>query len=274
MNGIPVLTLSTDIGTKDYLTGAIKGQLLSAIPGITIADISHELSGQNYFHAAYICKNAFQHYPAGSIHIVIVNLFETLPHRLLMAKYNDQYIICPDNGILTMIVGTQPLDIIAIDVDHTIHFGLLACTSSLARVIGKFNDGAAFTTLGLPVTSIMEKYPLRPTAGADWLDCQIIFIDHFENVILNLTKDEFEEQRKGRNIKIELKNNEIIDSLSENYASVPAGDVLAWFNSAGYLEIAVNKGNVAALFGLETYLSQANISHLQMSYRTIRIFFE
>ncbi len=274
MNGIPVLTLSTDIGTKDYLTGAIKGQLLSVVPGITIADISHELSAQNYFHAAYICQHAFKHFPAGTLHIIIVNLFETPPQHLLLAKHQDQYIICPDNGILTMITGTQPKDMVAIEVAHKAHFGLLTCTASIAGVIAKLHAGEPFSKLGKPVINILEKYPLRPTAGADWLDCQIIFIDHFENVIVNLTKEEFEEQRKGRKFKIELKNNEIIESLSENYASVAPGDVLAWFNSAGYLEIAVNKGNVAALFGLETYLSQGNISQLQMSYRTIRIFFE
>lgn len=274
MTGIPVLTLSTDIGTKDYLSGAIKGQLLSAVPGIIIADISHELSGQNYFHAAYICKHAFRHFPKETIHIVIVNLYEKLPHHLLMAKFNDQYIICPDNGMLTMITGKQPEEIVAIEVDTSENFGLLACTAAIADAIRKFNDGSSFEKIGIPVMEIIEKYPLRATSGTDWLDCQIIFIDYFENVVINLTKEEFEEHRKGRHFKIELKNNEVIETLSENYASVQPGDSLAWFNSAGYLEIAVNKGKVAALFGLETYLSQGDSTQVQMSYRTIRIFFE
>lgn len=274
MTGNPVVTLSTDIGTKDYLAGAIKGQLLSAVPGIVIADISHALSGQNYFHAAYICKHAFRHFPKGTIHIVIVNLYEKLPHYLLMTKFNEQYIICPDNGMLTMITGKQPEEIVAIEVDRSAHFGLLSCTAAIAEAIRKFNDSNSLQKIGVPVIKIIEKYPLRATSGADWLDCQIIFIDHFENVVINLTKEEFEEHRKGRKFKIELKNNEVIESLSDNYASVLPGDTLAWFNSAGYLEVAVNKGKVAALFGLESYLSPGNNSQIQMSYRTIRIFFE
>ena len=38
--------------------------------------------------------------------------------------------------------------------------------------------------------------------------------------------------------------------LSENYSSVSPGEKLAWFNAAGFLEISVNKGNMAGLFGL------------------------
>ena len=33
--------------------------------------------------------------------------------------------------------------------------------------------------------------------GNDYIEGQIIFIDNFENVIVNIHKDEFEEQRKG-----------------------------------------------------------------------------
>ncbi|MBS1730182.1 MAG: SAM-dependent chlorinase/fluorinase [Bacteroidetes bacterium] len=274
MAGIPVITLSTDIGTKDYLAGAIKGQLIAVIPQIIIADISHELSGQNYFHAAYICKHAFRHFPQESIHIVIVNLFEKLPHYLLLAKFNDQYIICPDNGMLTMITGKQPEEMVAIEVKPAGNFGLLACTSAIANAIQKLSDGISFEQIGPSIHEIVEKYPLRATYGSDWLDCQVIFIDHFENVVINLTKEEFEEHRKGRKFKIELKNNEVIETISENYASVQPGDSLAWFNSADYLEIAVNKGNVAGLFGLETYLGKGSHSQVKMSYHTIRIFFE
>jgi S-adenosylmethionine hydrolase len=73
---MPILTLTTDIGQRDYLTGAIKGQFLSLLPSLNITDITHYLSQTNFPQAAYTCNNAFKYYPAGTFHVVIVNLFE------------------------------------------------------------------------------------------------------------------------------------------------------------------------------------------------------
>jgi S-adenosylmethionine hydrolase len=67
----------------------------------------------------------------------------------------------------------------------------------------------------------------------------------------------------------------VIERISETYADVPEGEKLALFNSAGYLEIAINKGNAAGLLGLQGY-SEKQSAHLQnrLFYQTIRIFFE
>jgi S-adenosylmethionine hydrolase len=273
---MPVITLSTDIGQTDYIAGAIKGQLLSADAGNTIVDITHQLSQHNYQHTAYLCNNAFKHFPAGTFHIIIVNLFESLPVHMLIAEHNNQYIACPDNGILTIVCGIKPPNVIAVDVDTAHNFGVLACTQALAMAIKKLSHSPNLQHVGRVVENIKEKYPLRSTIGADWIDSQIIFIDSFENVVINITKDEFEEQRRGRNFKIIFTRDEVIDRLSANYASVAPGDKLAWFNSAGYLEIAINKGNMAGLFGLKGYsentVKQA-LLHNKLLYQTVRIFF-
>jgi hypothetical protein len=49
------------------------------------------------------------------------------------------------------------------------------------------------------------------------------------------------------------------------------------FNSAGYLEIAINKGNAAGLFGLKGFSEKQQISGIiqnQLYYQTVRVFFE
>src|SRR3569833_3169272 len=138
---MPIVTLSTDIGLTDYITGAIKGQLLSADASNTIVDITHQLSQHNYQHTAYLCNSAFKHFPAGTFHIIIVNLFESLPTHMLVAEHNSQYIACPDNGILTTVCGTKPANVIAVDVDTSHNFGVLACTKALAAALKKITNG-------------------------------------------------------------------------------------------------------------------------------------
>lgn len=269
---MPVLTLSTDIGQSDYITGAIKGQLITAMPLCGVTDITHHLSPTNYQQAAYICKNAFKHFPPQTFHIVIINFFERSPKRILFAEHNKQYIICPDNGILTMITGEKPKNIFAINTIG--NATLLACTEQIAEAIQKISNGESIQNLAEPVTNIDEKYPMRSTTGADWIESQIIFIDNFENVVVNLTKEEFEEIRKNRKFKIVMmRNSEYIDKISDHYASVQPGENLAWFNSAGYLEIAINKGNVAGLFGLQGYTESNAAMQNRLLYQTVRILF-
>ncbi len=132
--------------------------------------------------------------------------------------------------------------------------------------------------IGDSSVSIEVKNPLRPLLGPKYIEGQIIFIDNFENVIINITREEFEEQRRGRSFKIVFKRDEIIDKISETYADVNESEKLALFNSANYLEIAVNKGNAAGLFGLEGYSEKLNMQTQYMQnrllYQTVKVYFE
>ena len=150
---------------------------------------------------------------------------------------------------------------------------MLDCTQLIAITIQKIINQESLTGIATPVIAFDEKYPMRAASGPDWIESQIIFIDNFENVVVNLTKEEFEEVRKDRNFKIVLmRNNEFITRISDHYASVQPGENLAFFNSAGYLEIAMNKGNVAGMFGLQRF-NETTTQAMQhkLLYQTVRI---
>lgn len=273
---MPIVTLTTDIGQQDFVVGAIKGQLLTQQADANIVDITHYLSQANYPQAAYVCSNAFKHFPANTVHIIILNFFDTSFKQLLIVKHNGQYIICPDNGIVTMITGNKPTDMVAIPVQD--FHSLLSRTDIIAKIVAVLFKTNQLASVGYPTDTINEKYPLRATVGADWMEGQILFIDNFENVVINITKTEFDEQRQNRPFKIVFKRNEVIDHISNNYAAVIEGEKMAWFNSAGYLEIAINKGNMAGLFGLQGYNEKMQQQGATMQnkwfYQTVRIFFE
>ena len=65
-----IITLTTDYGNKDYFTAAIKGAILSEAPEVQIIDISHQISPFNIQEGAYILKNAYHHFPGGTIHMI------------------------------------------------------------------------------------------------------------------------------------------------------------------------------------------------------------
>jgi len=271
-----LITLTSDIGQKDYLVGAVKGQLAQINPDFNVMDISHELSPFNYPQAAYVCRNSIRHFPPYTYHIILVNLFEKKPEQLLLAFHNDQYLLCADNGLLTMILEGRPEMVIGLPLDKTSVKNTLYCVGVMGRSIQKLVDGDSLLSIGTPDPVFTEKNHLRPVFADSWIEGQIIFIDAFENVIVNITREEFEERRKGRSFRIVFKRDEVIEKISETYADVNEGEKLAIFNSAGYLEIAIQKGNAAGLFGLQDFTEQSQNQYLQsrLFYQTVRVFFE
>jgi S-adenosylmethionine hydrolase len=275
---MPLLTLTSDIGQQDFLIGAVKGQFLQANPGFSFIDISHNLSPFNYPQAAYVCRNSIKNFLPGTFHLILVNLFDEIPGHMLMAEHNGSYIGCADNGLLTMILEEAPQKIVALSLDKNKQQNTLDCTSVFAKAFNELHNGKKIDDIGDPTVSIHVKNALRPTQGSDYIEGQIIFIDNFENVIVNIHRDEFEEQRKGRNFKIVFKRDEVIDKLSDTYADVNEGEKLALFNSAGYLEIAINKGNAAGLLGLQGFsekqFQQSQYINSRLFYQTVKVFFE
>jgi hypothetical protein len=275
---MPLLTLTSDIGNQDYLVGAVKAQLLKSNADFRLVDISHNISPFNYPQAAYICRNAIRNFPAYTYHLILVNLFESRPEQLLLAFHNEQYFLCADNGLLTMILEERPEMAIGIPLDKTVIKNTLYIIEVMSSTINKLAGGESIKNLGVPDVEYIEKNPLKPMFSDKWIEGQIIFIDNFENVIVNITRSQFEEQRKGRHFKIVFKRDEVIESISESYADVPEGEKLAMFNSAGYLEIAINKGNAAGLFGLKNFSEKtrqvSSIMQNQLFYQTVRVYFE
>ena len=274
---MPLVTLTSDIGTQDYLVGAIKGRLMRINPAFRVIDISHSLSPFNYPQAAYVCRSAMKNFPEYTYHIVLINLFESRPEQMLVAYHKEQYIICADNGLLSMIIEEKPDMVMGIPMDKTAIRNTLYCIDVAAKAITQMVNGEPIQSIGFPDPTYIEKNPLRPLHGEDWIEGQIIFIDNFENVIVNITQEQFEEQRKGRRFKIVFKRDEVIDRISGSYADVPQGEKLVLFNSAGYMEIAINKGNAAGLFGLRGYNEHQQVSSIvqnRLFYQTVKVFFE
>lgn len=275
---MPLLTLTSDIGNQDYLVGAAKAQLLKVNADFQLIDISHNISPFNYPQAAYVCRNATRNFPAYTYHLIMVNLFESKPEQLLLAFHNEQYFLCADNGLLTMILEEKPELLIGIPLDKTVIKSTLYFVEVMATVVDKLVNGEALKNIGVSDVKYIEKNSLKPMFSDDWIEGQIIFIDNFENVIVNITRTQFEEQRKGRHFKIIFKRDEVIESISESYADVAEGEKLALFNSAGYLEIAINKGNAAGLFGLKGFSEKtrqvSSILQNQLFYQTVRVYFE
>ena len=102
----------------------------------------------------------------------------------------------------------------------------------------------------------------------NYITARIIYIDRFENIILDLNRSQFEEQRNGRNFSIEFPIGNIISKLNMNYGDVKKEEPVIFFNGSGHMEIALNQSNAAGLFGFMPH------NKLIKNYQTVKISFE
>lgn len=273
---MPLITLTSDFGEEDYLAGAAKGILLNTIPQAQLVDISHRLLPFSDHKTAYVVRHATKYYPEETYHLVLCNLYYHLPEYVLFAYHNKQYYLLADNGLITMILDTSPEEAVMLSLGQSNQKNIIQLIEVFADAIKKHAGGQKLSSIGQPMEQVKSRNVFQPISTEAYIDGQILYIDAYENVIVNITKDQFESARKGRNFRIRYSRNDSIVRISETYADVTPGEKLALFNAAGYLEIAVNRGNAAGLFGLSDYSEQnkSKYSQARISYQTVRVFFE
>ena len=275
---MPLITLTSDIGLQDYIPAAIKGQLYQICKGFDQVVISHQVPPFNFLQAVYLCKSAIPHFPSGTFHIILVNVFDKRNNHFLLARHHNQYFCCADNGLLSMILDGQPEEVVKVPLPLNDEKNIMNVIKMFGSLIMSIDNGTLINTLGTPAVDMVIQNNMPLLVREKFIEGQIIYIDNFENVIINITKDQFNLHRKGRNFKICYRRDEYIDQISETYADVSEGHNLALFNSAGYLEIAINKGNAAGLLGLQEFDNQPSrqVNHFQnrLFYQAIQIFFE
>lgn len=269
-----IITLTTDYGLKDHFVGALKGKLYTENPSAVIIDISHEIDPFNTAQASYIISAAYKSFPKGTVHIIGVDAELNKENQQLAIQWNDHFFICADNGILGLLTQKViPQKMVAINI----HDRLPVQATDLdvfVTVASHIAKGGLLNVIGKEITTIKHPTELQPLVSADnkSIKGSVIYIDHFGNVVTNITKQFFLEAAKGRHYEIPMgqrknpKKSSTIKSIYAKYSDIAnagsypvknyEGEKLAIFNEAGFLEIAIfrsnpqNVGSANSLLGL------------------------
>lgn len=259
-----IITLLSDFGLQDYSPGIAKGILLDKLPEAKFVDLSHNIAPHQLLQCSYFLKSVFRSFPEKTIHLSLFDLFTRQPSQPLLAAVDGQFTISSDNGLLPMTFGKDLKEVYQIAQPCSDY---IAWIKSVAKFIQQW-DKNGFSLSGLETTKAFDQpYPFEPYVTENSISCQVIHIDRFGNVILNLSESFFEQKRNGRKFRITFSRNNEIKELSNHYSDVPEGEKLCLFNIGGFMEIAVNKGSAAQLFGFSL------MSEGQLIYQKIRIEF-
>ncbi|NQV75399.1 MAG: SAM-dependent chlorinase/fluorinase [Bacteroidetes bacterium] len=245
-----IITLTTDLGHKDFYQAALKGSILSQLPNANIVDISHDVSAFNIPQAAFILKNAFYYFPKGTVHLIGIDSVFNEKTRYLGLSYRGHYFVGSDNGIFSLLFDEKPTEIVELNIMQDLKYLHFPLSDIFPKAVTHLAKGGKLTDIGLSVSGIEEKMTIQPVIERDIIRGSVIYIDSFQNIITNITKEIFTTVQRNRDFTLFFKRNESISLLSWHYNEVPEGEKLCLFGISNHLEIAINKGNASGLLGL------------------------
>lgn len=243
------ITLTTDFGTQDYYAGALKGAILSRCPDAQLVDISHQIKPFDIVQGAFVVQNAYPEFPEGTLHCIGVNCIYDKYYRFVALRQNGHFFLAPDNGLLTLLFDNLSMDDLrALPSADRGHFSV---KNIFAEAAAHLAAEQSFETLGEVAPPILQRISIQPVITPTRIRGTVIHVDNFDNAIVNIRREVFDRAGNGRAFSLFFKRNDPITALSGNYCDVPVGEPLCLFNSAGFLEIAINMGRAATLLGLK-----------------------
>ncbi len=252
MGSAGLITLLTDFGSRDGYVASIKGVILRLAPATRLVDISHEISPQNIEQAAYVLGTVCPRYPAGTVHIAVVDPGVGSERRALVVEVLGQCFVAPDNGILSSVLGRNNARVYAIDQER---FRRPAPGSTfdgrdLFGPIGAWISlGALPAAFGSEITDPIRSTTAAPTRTCQRVDGCVIHIDRFGNAITNLGSSEVALVAATGPAAIQIRAATL--SLVRCYADVSIGEIGAMINSDGRLEIFVRNAAADGRLGIQ-----------------------
>lgn len=247
-----LITLTSDWGKKDHYAAMVKGTIMTKIPGAFIVDITHNIPPYNLNSASFVLKNAFRAFPPGTIHIIDIVADATIemPHAVVL--YDGHYFIGTDNGIFSLMFDHEPEQMFEIDLIQDTHTFTFSAHDVFIKVAQHISEGKPLAGVGPKRKQLTNKISFNAVTSKDLIIGHVIFIDSYENVFTNITRELFDEVCQKRPFTINFgRSRDKISKISQSYKDGAPGDIIALFSSTGQLQIAVCTGNAAGLLYLK-----------------------
>ena len=258
-----VLTLLSDFGLSDVYVGVMKGVIAAINPELTPIDLTHQIPPQNIALARFALMTAFPYFPAGTVHVAIVDPGVGSNRRaiaLVVGTDPDNptgFLVGPDNGLFSGVFSQSPI-LAAVELtnrqywrvpepSHTFHgrdifapVGAYLASGVPFSDLGGAIAAESLTQLNIPAVQIE---PLDETTTR--ITGCIQALDHFGNLITNIP---------GRQVvdsKWSIVVNEMIIAGGQTYSDSLVVELVALIGSHGWVEIAVNNGSAQAKLNLQ-----------------------
>lgn len=245
-----ILTFTTDFGTEDGNVGVMKGVALGITPDIKIVDLTNEINPQDIRQAAFALNRQIFYFPAGTVHVVVVDPGVGTKRRPIAVRVGEQFLVGPDNGVFSPLYQRAedegwPLQIADLTthpqywrdrISHVFH----------GRDI--FSPVGAHLAAGVPLSEVGT--PIKDPVRIEWpgaarqgnqIHGEVAYIDHFGNMFTSIHAADL----TGENVLSVEMGGAKIPGMVETFGQREAGEIIALFSSTDELLIARVNGSAA-----------------------------
>ena len=256
MGKLPIVTFTSDFEEREPYVASTKGVLYARCPGVQIVDLSHQIPRQGIAEGALFISCAVPYFPEGTIHIVAV----ASGARPIVASLCRQFVICPDNGVLTLLAERYEIDearaITNPDLNLSEGGQTYFARDVFAPAAAMLARGEALGDVGDPIETVAKlNLPRAQRETNRLVTGQIIHINRYGSLVTNIHRSLLDGFAVTK-----VKVGEFpVGPLSESYWQVESGRPVALFGSSGYLEIAYNgdRADTKLKMGVDVLVSVA-----------------
>lgn len=246
-----IVTITSDWNKGDYYLGALKGALYSLSTDLRVEEITNSVPSFDVLQEIFILKSTFATFPKFSIHLMAVMSEPTPSSPMVILFSHGHYFIGVNDGRFSLLFHNVP----------TICFEILEWEQFMPSTFCALD----FFTRGVDIiinnkfesctkaSAINKEYKAQLVHNSESIIGRVIYCDSFGNAITNIEKKVFDSIHNGRDFVIYIQGPYLkINKISSGYFGSYPGEIIALFNSLGYLELAVNQGNITTLESLNT----------------------
>lgn len=224
----------------------MKGVIAAIAPYAIIDDAAHDIAPGDVHAASWALGAYWRLYPAGTVHVAVVDPGVGTARRALAIEAADRFIIAPDNGIVTAVLRDAPLEAaVEISAPHL----LRADVSATFHGRDVFAPAAAHVAAGVPLvelgTAVSDPVLLReaePVCTATDVRGAVVHVDRFGNLVTNIPAAAISSGSVAVGTVAGI-------AVVATYADVRIGECAGLVGSRGRLEVSVRDGSAALVLG-------------------------
>ncbi len=229
-----MIVLFTDFGVAGPYVGQMKGVLAREAPGHAAIDLMHDAPAFDPRASAYLLAALVEPFPTDAVFLCVVDPGVGSARAPAVAQADGRRFVGPDNGLFEIVLR------------RAAHASLRTIDWRPERLSASFHGRDLFAPVA---TRLACGGDVALSAGGtrfpEWPDdlAEVIYVDAYGNAMTGLRAaalpDGTAVSAGGRRL-----------TRARTFSDLPEGRAFWYENSCGLVEIAVNRGNAAALLGL------------------------
>ena len=251
-----IVVLITDYGDYGPWMGRLKGFVLEASANAKVIVGDSNVPAYDVMSGAFIIKNIYSAYPNGTIFVCVVEPSTSSATDAIVVDYKGRMFTAPDNGLLsyllmdtTNVTGINKVETLGIDYGAPYS---LSRDELFGTIGGLISRGWYLNDFGSAMDSANVLPIFETWLDGDTIITQAAFTDVFGNITTHAgivdwgAAGIFVEDT----LVVEYPGGQFKALAGESYSSVASGEEVAFINSLELIEIAINLGSLADVYGI------------------------